>query len=147
MKICHHLFVSHFSCLYTAKPAEFIINTCGAGSALLIVQIDGPNKVKLDVQEVAEGYKCTYYPTLPGEYLISIKYGGPNHIGGSPFLAHIKGKCTRSFWFYVFHVCICVIEYVHKVAHLQPTLEILENSKFFKEPRVRNSVSIPKLNG
>lgn len=81
-----------FSLSSTAKPAEFVINTCGAGSALLIVQIDGPMKVKLDVQEVAEGYKCTYYPTLPGEYLISIKYGGQNHIGGSPFLAHIKGN-------------------------------------------------------
>ncbi|XP_038047789.1 filamin-A-like isoform X6 [Patiria miniata] len=76
----------------TGEPAEFIVNTCGAGAGSLSITIDAPSKVKLDVQEIGEGYKCIYYPTQPGDHLISIKYAGPHHIGGSPFKARIIGK-------------------------------------------------------
>ncbi|XP_022101220.1 filamin-C-like isoform X6 [Acanthaster planci] len=76
----------------TGEPAEFIVNTCGAGAGSLSITIDAPSKVKLDVQEIGEGYKCIYYPTQPGDHLISIKYAGPHHIGGSPFKAKITGK-------------------------------------------------------
>ncbi|XP_033643960.1 filamin-A-like isoform X2 [Asterias rubens] len=76
----------------TGEPAEFIVNTCGAGAGSLSITIDAPSKVKLDVQEIGEGYKCIYYPTQPGDHLISIKYAGAHHIGGSPFKAKIIGK-------------------------------------------------------
>uniref|UniRef100_A0A8C1YUW8 Uncharacterized protein n=1 Tax=Cyprinus carpio TaxID=7962 RepID=A0A8C1YUW8_CYPCA len=33
----------------------------------------------------------TYTPMAPGSYLISIKYGGPQHIVGSPFKAKVSG--------------------------------------------------------
>uniref|UniRef100_A0A672HLH3 Uncharacterized protein n=1 Tax=Salarias fasciatus TaxID=181472 RepID=A0A672HLH3_SALFA len=33
-----------------------------------------------------------YTPMAPGNYLISIKYGGPNHISGSPFKAKVTGS-------------------------------------------------------
>uniref|UniRef100_A0A672HLI4 Uncharacterized protein n=1 Tax=Salarias fasciatus TaxID=181472 RepID=A0A672HLI4_SALFA len=46
----------------------------------------------MDCQEVAEGYKVHYTPMAPGNYLISIKYGGPNHISGSPFKAKVTGS-------------------------------------------------------
>ncbi|XP_072181880.1 filamin-A-like isoform X2 [Diadema setosum] len=75
----------------TGEKCEFIINTCGAGAGTMSIQIDGPSKVKLDVTEVGEGYKCVYVPTQPGEYMITIKYGGPTHITGSPFKAKITG--------------------------------------------------------
>lgn len=58
--------------------------------------IDGPSKVKMDCQECPEGYKVTYTPMAPGNYLISIKYGGPYHIVGSPFKAKITGTYNLS---------------------------------------------------
>ncbi|XP_065146018.1 filamin-C isoform X1 [Paramisgurnus dabryanus] len=75
----------------TGVPSDFIVNTCNAGSGALSVTIDGPSKVKMDCQECPEGYKVTYTPMAPGSYLISIKYGGPQHIVGSPFKAKVTG--------------------------------------------------------
>lgn len=76
----------------TGSPCEFIVNTSSAGPGALAVTIDGPSKVKMDCQECPEGYKVTYTPMAPGNYLISIKYGGPYHIVGSPFKAKITGS-------------------------------------------------------
>ncbi|XP_069604488.1 filamin-A isoform X1 [Ranitomeya imitator] len=76
----------------TGNAAEFIVNTTNAGAGALTVTIDGPSKVKMDCQECAEGYKVTYTPMAPGSYLISIKYGGPYHIVGSPFKAKVTGQ-------------------------------------------------------
>ncbi|KAJ8411391.1 hypothetical protein AAFF_G00173970 [Aldrovandia affinis] len=75
----------------TGVASEFIVNTCNAGSGALSVTIDGPSKVKMDCNECPEGYKVTYTPMAPGNYLISIKYGGPQHIVGSPFKAKVTG--------------------------------------------------------
>ncbi|XP_078520736.1 filamin-A isoform X1 [Lissotriton helveticus] len=80
----------------TGSAAEFIVNTTHAGPGALAVTIDGPSKVKMDCQECAEGYKVTYTPMVPGSYLISIKYGGPYHIVGSPFKAKITGSRLAS---------------------------------------------------
>uniref|UniRef100_A0A8D2NHS9 Uncharacterized protein n=1 Tax=Zonotrichia albicollis TaxID=44394 RepID=A0A8D2NHS9_ZONAL len=33
-----------------------------------------------------------YTPMAPGNYLIGVKYGGPNHIVGSPFKAKVTGQ-------------------------------------------------------
>ncbi|KAG8005417.1 Filamin-C [Nibea albiflora] len=57
----------------------------------LSVTIDGPSKVKMDCQDCPEGYRVSYTPMAPGNYLISIKYGGPPHIVGSPFKAKVSG--------------------------------------------------------
>ncbi|XP_067302535.1 filamin-A isoform X1 [Pseudorasbora parva] len=76
----------------TGSPCEFVVNTSTAGPGALAVTIDGPSKVKMDCQECPEGYKVTYTPMAPGNYLISIKYGGPYHIVGSPFKAKITGS-------------------------------------------------------
>uniref|UniRef100_A0A8C8SM06 Filamin C n=1 Tax=Pelusios castaneus TaxID=367368 RepID=A0A8C8SM06_9SAUR len=75
----------------TGVSSEFFVNTLNAGSGALGVTIDGPSKVKLDCQECPEGHKVTYTPMAPGSYLISIKYGGPQHIVGSPFKAKVTG--------------------------------------------------------
>nr|XP_046240882.1 filamin-B isoform X1 [Scatophagus argus] len=75
----------------TGTQSEFIINNTKAGPGALAVTIEGPSKVKMDCQEVPEGYKVQYTPMAPGNYLISIKYGGPNHINGSPFKAKVTG--------------------------------------------------------
>lgn len=70
---------------------DFIVNTCNAGTGALSVTIDGPSKVKMDCQDYPEGYKVFYTPMAPGNYLISIRYGGPQHIVGSPFKAKVSG--------------------------------------------------------
>ncbi|XP_074991022.1 filamin-A isoform X1 [Calonectris borealis] len=75
----------------TGSPAEFVVNTATAGPGALAVTIDGPSKVKMDCRECPEGYRVTYTPMAPGSYLISIKFGGPHHIAGSPFKAKITG--------------------------------------------------------
>uniref|UniRef100_A0AAQ4P6X9 Calponin-homology (CH) domain-containing protein n=1 Tax=Gasterosteus aculeatus aculeatus TaxID=481459 RepID=A0AAQ4P6X9_GASAC len=76
--------------------SEFVVNTCNAGSATLSVNIDGPSKVKMDCRECPEGYKINYTPMAPGNYLITIKYGGPQHIVGSPFKAKVTGLSSSS---------------------------------------------------
>lgn len=80
------------TCPLSGLASDFVVNTCNAGSGALSVTIDGPSKVKMDFQECPEGYKVSYTPTAPGNYLISIKYGGPQHIVGSPFKAKVTGK-------------------------------------------------------
>jgi len=62
-----------------------------AGSGALAVNIDGPSKVQLDCTEEEKGYVFSYVPVAPGDYLISIRYGGNNHIPGSPFKATVTG--------------------------------------------------------
>ncbi|XP_053890944.1 filamin-B isoform X4 [Malaclemys terrapin pileata] len=76
----------------TGLQSEFHINTTKAGPGTLSVTIEGPSKVKMDCQETPEGYDVMYTPMAPGNYLIGIKYGGPNHIVGSPFKAKVTGQ-------------------------------------------------------
>ncbi|KAK6308660.1 hypothetical protein J4Q44_G00219310 [Coregonus suidteri] len=76
----------------TGTACEFVVNTSTAGPGALAVTIDGPSKVKMDCVECPEGYKVTYTPMAPGNYLISIRYRGPSHIVGSPFKAKITGS-------------------------------------------------------
>ena len=78
--------------IFVDKPAKFIVHTAGAGASTLAVTVDGPSKVKLDAKEVADGYEFTYVPTAPGDYYITIKYGGNFHIAGSPFKSKVTGK-------------------------------------------------------
>lgn len=82
-------------CYCVGTQSEFIINNTKAGPGALAVTIEGPSKVKMDCQEVPEGYKVHYTPMAPGNYLISIKYGGPNHITGSPFKAKVTGNVVK----------------------------------------------------
>lgn len=53
--------------------------------------IDGPSKVQMSCQECTEGYLVSYTPMAPGNYLISVKYAGAQHIVGSPFKAKVSG--------------------------------------------------------
>ncbi|KAM7170746.1 filamin-B isoform 1-T2 [Macrochelys suwanniensis] len=76
----------------TGLQSEFHINTTKAGPGTLSVTIEGPSKVKMDCQETPDGYDVMYTPMAPGNYLIGIKYGGPNHIVGSPFKAKVTGQ-------------------------------------------------------
>lgn len=74
----------------TGKINEFYVDTSNAGNGALTVTIDGPSKVQLNCQENESGYNFTYVPNVPGDYTISIKYGGNNHIIGSPFFVRVS---------------------------------------------------------
>lgn len=74
----------------TGQKADFIIDTCNAGSGTMAVTLDGPSKVAMDCTEIEEGYKVRYTPLLPGDYFMSIKYNNI-HIVGSPFKVVCNG--------------------------------------------------------
>jgi filamin len=72
------------------KPCEFVIDTLKAGAGALAVTVDGPAKVQLNCKEVPEGYKVSFVPSVPGDYLITVKFVGTN-IAGSPFKCRVTG--------------------------------------------------------
>jgi len=76
----------------TGEKCEFVVNTSQAGAGALAITVDGPSKVALDCKEVPEGYKVSYTPLAPGDYLITIKFAGNHHISGSPYKAVISGS-------------------------------------------------------
>uniref|UniRef100_A0A1I8IQS4 Calponin-homology (CH) domain-containing protein n=1 Tax=Macrostomum lignano TaxID=282301 RepID=A0A1I8IQS4_9PLAT len=78
------------------QRAKFLVHTANAGSGALAVTVDGPSKVQLNCHERENGYEFTYLPSAPGEYVITIKYGGNFHIVGSPFTAHVTGEAEPS---------------------------------------------------
>ncbi|XP_032822250.2 filamin-C isoform X1 [Petromyzon marinus] len=75
----------------TGSPAEFVVDTRRAGAGALAVTVEGPSKAKLDCVESSEGYRVNYTPMAPGIYNISVKYGGPGHVPGSPYKAKVTG--------------------------------------------------------
>lgn len=63
--------------LKTGKPTTFTIDCNEAGEGPLDVKIEGPGRVdiKADVVNNGDGtYTCTYRPTKPGQYTISVKF-------------------------------------------------------------------------
>lgn len=92
----------------TGNQAEFIINNTKAGPGSLGVTIEGPSKVKMECQECPEGFKVHYTPMAPGNYIITIKYGGPNHISGSPFKARVTGERAGLIGAEVIWLCVMV---------------------------------------
>lgn len=66
------------------QATDFVVETANAGKALLECNIEGPSRVSMGCSELDEGYRVSYTPLAPGDYLISVKYNG-SHIGTSPF--------------------------------------------------------------
>ena len=94
-------FTNYYS-MMTDEPAKFVVNTSKAGSGALSVTVDGPSKAQLESREVADGHEFTYTPTLPGDYLIIIKFGGNTHIPGSPFRARVTGTRYSQHFSYIY---------------------------------------------
>ncbi|KAK7101856.1 filamin-A-like isoform X2 [Littorina saxatilis] len=71
------------------EPAYFTINTKEAGAGGLSLAVEGPSKTEIKCVDNQDG-TCTvsYMPTVPGEYLITVKFADKN-IMGSPFTAKI----------------------------------------------------------
>lgn len=73
-----------------ATPAEFSIDTKGAGTGGLGLTVEGPTEAKMECSDNGDGTcSVSYLPTEPGEYLINILFEDV-HIPGSPFHADIQ---------------------------------------------------------
>ena len=68
------------------KPADFTVETKGAGAGGLSLAIEGPSEAKLTCNDHGDG-TCSvkYTPTEPGDYEMFAN----EHIRGSPFNAKV----------------------------------------------------------
>lgn len=72
------------------KPAEFTIDTKGAGTGGLGLTVEGPCEAKIECSDNGDGTcSVSYLPTKLGEYLVNILFEEV-HIPGSPFKADIE---------------------------------------------------------
>lgn len=71
------------------NPAEFTIDTKGAGTGGLGLTVEGPTEAKIECSDNGDGTcSVSYLPTEPGDYLVNILFEDV-HIPGSPFKADI----------------------------------------------------------
>lgn len=69
------------------KPAEFVIDTRGAGQGGLGVTVEGPCEAAINCRDNGDGTcSVAYLPTESGDYGINITFND-EHIPGSPFQA------------------------------------------------------------
>lgn len=72
------------------SPAEFTIDTKGAGTGGLGLTVEGPTEAKIECSDNGDGTcSVSYLPTEPGDYLVNILFEDV-HIPGSPFKADIQ---------------------------------------------------------
>ena len=70
-------------------PAEFIIDTRGAGQGSLGVTVEGPCEAAINCRDNGDGTcSVAYLPTESGDYVVNITFNN-EHIQGSPFQAII----------------------------------------------------------
>ncbi|XP_004536602.1 filamin-A isoform X7 [Ceratitis capitata] len=68
-----------------AQPAEFIIDTRGAGQGGLGVTVEGPCEAAINCRDNGDGTcNVAYLPTEAGDYTVNITFND-RHINGSPF--------------------------------------------------------------
>lgn len=71
------------------QPAEFIIDTRGAGQGGLGVTVEGPCEAAINCRDNGDGTcNVAYLPTEIGDYSVNITFND-QHIRGSPFQAII----------------------------------------------------------
>ena len=72
------------------NPAEFTIDTKGAGTGGLGLTVEGPTEAKIECSDNGDGTcSVSYLPTEAGEYLVNILFED-THIPGSPFHADVQ---------------------------------------------------------
>lgn len=72
------------------NPAEFTIDTKGAGTGGLGLTVEGPCEAKIECSDNGDGTcSVSYLPTTPGEYFVNILFE-ETHIPGSPFQADVE---------------------------------------------------------
>ncbi|XP_011497813.1 PREDICTED: filamin-A [Ceratosolen solmsi marchali] len=72
---------------YAGRPAEFVIDTRGAGQGGLGVTVEGPCEAAITCRDNGDGTcSVAYLPADPGDYAINITFN-ECHVPGSPFQA------------------------------------------------------------
>lgn len=76
-------------------PANFTVETFGAGDGELTITVNGPNGVDYKVDKVADRKKnrlfaCSYYPDKEGEYVVTINFQG-RAVPNSPWKVLVEG--------------------------------------------------------
>ncbi|XP_015782043.1 filamin-C isoform X2 [Tetranychus urticae] len=75
----------------TNTTNEFTVYTNRSGYHGLSVGIDGPSRAEIKYTDNHDGtIKVSYIPSIPGEYMITIKFDGIN-LSGSPYKVRIRG--------------------------------------------------------
>lgn len=81
---------------FVNKPAEFMIDTRGAGQGGLGVTVEGPCEAAINCRDNGDGTcSVAYLPTEVGDYGINITFND-QHIPGSPFQAVITQPVNLS---------------------------------------------------
>nr|XP_039265539.1 filamin-C-like isoform X3 [Styela clava] len=76
----------------TEEPAKFTVDTRGAGTGGLALEVEGPSDAKVTCTDGKDGTcQVEYLPTEAGQYEVNITYGG-DAIPGCPFVVPIKDK-------------------------------------------------------
>ncbi|KAK6619966.1 hypothetical protein RUM44_006366 [Polyplax serrata] len=77
------------------SPAEFMLDTRGAGQGGLGVTVEGPCEAAINCRDNGDGTcSVAYFPTEPGDYSINITFND-QHVTGSPFQAVIVPDLSR----------------------------------------------------
>lgn len=78
------------------KPADFVIDTRGAGNGALNLTVEGPCEANIECKDNQDGTcQVSYLPTMAGNYVINILFDN-THIPDSPFTATIKSDLDLS---------------------------------------------------
>ena len=89
-------------------PANFTVETFGAGDGELTLSAKGPNDVDYKVDknfnnDRKKSYACSYYPDKEGEYVVTVLFAGRG-IPNSPYNVLVEGfagdasKVRSIFW-------------------------------------------------
>lgn len=71
------------------QPAEFMIDTRGAGQGGLGVTVEGPCEAAINCRDNGDGTcNVAYLPTEMGDYTVNVTFDD-RHIAGSPFQAFV----------------------------------------------------------
>lgn len=75
-----------------SEQSTFLIRAPGLPATALRLAMEGPSRAELKVSNNMDGtYTGTYTPTQPGDYKLSVTFGG-KHIPGSPFAIKVTGE-------------------------------------------------------
>lgn len=69
----------------TFEMSDFIVDTRDAGYGGISLAVEGPSKVDIQTEDLEDGTcKVSYFPTVPGVYIVSTKFADEHVPGMGP---------------------------------------------------------------